>query len=193
MDLKIKLGPVVVLVFSVLNNLSAEGSIGRKQMRTDLNPVTFLKKPRHNPIVLVKEGKPQGYICVMKDLTGPLKTAVEELAETVELTTGARLPVLQKEIKKPALVIGDCPMAASNGLNGKKMPVEGFEIKTAEELVFVVGNDEPVAEGIISTGPVWGVIEFMERFVDVRWYWPKEHGGRSLNQKDELLVPPVHL
>ncbi|MEX2607919.1 MAG: DUF4838 domain-containing protein [Kiritimatiellia bacterium] len=159
----------------------------------DLNPVTFHAAPEHDPVVLVKDGVPLGYICVMTELNGPLKTVVDELQETVRKTTGAELPVIIGTIKKPGIVIGDCPEAEKSGLTGGAMPIEGFGIKTAEGLVFIVGNDEPVDDRITSTGSAWGVVEFMERFVGVRWYWRKEFGGRSLLETPDLVVEPVHL
>ncbi|MBM4051024.1 MAG: DUF4838 domain-containing protein, partial [Planctomycetes bacterium] len=63
------------------------------------------------------------------------------------------------------------------------MPVEGFAIKTAADLVFIVGNER---------GTEWGIYEFLERFVGMRWYWPLDH-GRSIPKRQTLAVPAVWL
>ncbi len=186
-------GLTVVAVLSITASCQHHAGLEKESVRSDLNPVTFLEVPQHKPVVIVDNEKPIGNICVMKKPEGSLKMVVDELSETIFLTTGANIPVIEGKIQKPAIVIGDCPEAARNGLVGKNMPVEGFEIKTSEEMIFIVGNDEKVSERIVSTGTAWGVIEFMERFLDVRWYWHKDKGGRSLRKTNNLSVNPVHL
>jgi len=154
---------------------------------SDLGPVTIKKAPSHPPVVLVRDGKAVASILVKGAVAGH---ALGELQEAIEATTGARLPVISgananKPVKGAAIVIGDCPEAARLGLVGAKMPVEGFEIKTAPGRIYIVGN------GGAATG--YGVYEFLERFVGVRWYWPTEFKGRSVVKTATLQAPPVHL
>lgn len=165
-----------------------------KPATDDLNPVTFHPAPKQPPVLLVDNGQPKGTICVMvKQPNATLQLAITELQECIAQSTGAKLPIVNGEIKTPGIVIGDCPQAAQVGLIGSDMPVEGFAIKTAPELVFIVGHDQPVDTTAPSTGAAWGIFEFLERFVGVRWYWPTERGGRSLLPQPSLSIKPVSL
>jgi hypothetical protein len=171
-------------------------SAGDKGQRSDLNPVTFRKTPTHPPITLVENGQPKAAIYVATgSKSGPLAEAVRELQECVELATGAKLAVSKQIPDGPAIVIGDCGEAAAQGLVGGKMPVEGFAIRTQGSRVFIVGNDEPIKDAprAASNGTAWGIFEFLERFVGVRWYYPTNRGGRSIVKTDTLTVPPVWL
>jgi len=177
----------------------------------DLNSVTFHKAPGHEPVVLVKDGKPAAVIVsYVKPLQGSglqrkanrvMRRMISELQGAIVQSTGARLPVLDGNTQTPAagqaaIVLGDCAEAAAIGLVGSKMPVEGFAIKTAANRVFIVGNDgevPPEGSSVISKGTAWGVAEFLERYVGVRWYWPASRNGRSLVKQETLVIPPAHL
>ncbi|MBM4040130.1 MAG: DUF4838 domain-containing protein [Planctomycetes bacterium] len=162
-----------------------------------LNPVKFNRPLSHPPVPLVEQGAARATICVMggKD-DRVLAQAVKELQDCIEAATGAKLPVVQDRVQIPALVIGNCPEAADEGLVGARMPVEGFTIRTNAGRVFIVGHDGPVGPKdtrAVSHGTAWGVFEFLERFVGVRWYWPTERGGRSVPKAASLVVQPVWL
>ncbi len=88
----------------------------------------------------------------------------------------------------PAIVLGACDEAKAVGLDGAAMPVEGFAIKSVAGRVFIVGHDDPK---LSSPGTAWGVYEFLERIVGVRWYWPMELGGRSVIPTKDLAVKPI--
>jgi hypothetical protein len=153
----------------------------------DLNPVKIKQVPQGAPVVLVEKGKPVATICVMGvPASKQFACALQELQECVEEATGAKLPVVNGKIAEgPALVIGDCPEALSAGLNGKEMPAEGFAIKTVKDKIYIAGNDE---SNLSSYGTAWGVYEFLERVVGVRWYWPTNEGGRSVTKTQDLSV-----
>lgn len=149
----------------------------------DLNPVTFKAKPDHPGITLVENSQAKGSICVM----GPLSGAVNVLQKFIEEATGAKLPIVMNKITPPAIVIGDGELAKKHGLVGKDMPIEGFAIKTIPDHILIVGNEEPR-----SDGTAWGITEFLERFVGVRWYFPTEL-GQSIPKTKTLRVEPVWL
>ena len=175
---------------------------GRATGADDLNPVTFHAAPKHEPVTLVAGGKAVGQVVVPGaqvvrqsvkvpgDAGRKLSKAVQDLQSHIESSTGVQLPIADKVGQQPAIIIGDCGAAAELGLVGTEMPIEGFTIKTAPGAVFIVGHD-PV-------GTVWGIYEFLERFVGVRWYWPdyrdeRANIGTSIVRSDSLAVPPVHL
>lgn len=161
----------------------------------DLNPVQFKAAPLHAPVVLVKGGQPQARISVMvpqAQISRTLAQAIADLQDCIHKATGAKLEVVYGPVQGPALVIGDCPAAAQQGLGGANLRIEGFAIKTAPDAVFIVGNDVEVAPGIVSTGTAWGLYEFLERFVGVRWYFPTEIGC-SIPSSPDLVIPLVWL
>lgn len=177
-------------------------SVGQAGDAGDLNPVTFHAALKHQPVILVTGGKSNGEIVVPAakinrgnavvsgDGGRLLSQAVGDLRSYIERSTGAQLPLANEISGKPSIIIGDCPAAAQLGLVGEKMPIEGFAIKTAADAVFIVGNG--------ASGTAWGIYEFLERFLGVRWYWPDYKDdvatiGTSIVKTDSLVMKPVHL
>ena len=119
----------------------------------DLNHVTIKPSPQHPPIAIVENGEARAAICIMNvPNSQPFTHALKELQTAVEATTGAVLPIYRiqpgfrgkppvkagktpvtvaKMPEGPAIVLGACDEALAAGLDGAKMPVEGFAIKTA--------------------------------------------------------------
>ena len=156
----------------------------------DLLPVTLKQTPKHPPVPIAEDGTAKATICVM-GTTGSRErsVALSELNVCIELATGAKLPLVKgKLVDGPAIVVGACPEAAAVGLDGAKMPVEGFSIKTAPDRVFIVGHDSQRPK---SPGTAWGVLEFLERVVGTRWYWPPQNGGRTVPKAASLAVSPM--
>jgi hypothetical protein len=155
----------------------------------DLNPVTFQPAPRHEPVTLVKDGQPAASIvaCERTD-------AAQMLQRFIRAATGATLPITTSATADVAIVLGDCPAAAAAGLESAKLPPEGLAIKTAPGRVFIVGRND----GKDANGLEWGVYEFLERYVGVRWYFPPavENGpdiGQDIPKRNKLVVPAVWL
>jgi hypothetical protein len=157
----------------------------------DLQTVTEKPAPRHAPVSLVENGVPQATLCVMGvPALREIDFAVRELQTCIEAATGTKLPESRgKIVEGPAIVIGACPEAAAAGLDGQTLPVEGFAIKTTPNRVFIVGHDN---ERLNAAGTAWGIAEFLERFVDARYYWPPQSGGRCV-PKAASLAPQRRL
>jgi hypothetical protein len=143
--------------------------------RKDLTPLTPKPTPSSAPLVLATAGKSGFSICVMSP---NFEEAARELQDCVAEATGARLPFVEGKLVLPAIVLGDCPEAKAAGLASEGLPPEGFELKTAPEAVFIVGS-------------AWGVYDFLERTVSVRWYWPTDRAGRSIPHTNNLVMAPV--
>ena len=164
----------------------------------DLTPVTLHAAPTHAPVVLVGAER-AAKVVVAPGATGMTVAAVDDLIRCIQEATGVKIEkVAGAPADGPVIMIGDSPEAAALGLVGDKMPIEGFAIKTAADRVYIVGNSKPI-EGLggnRSEGVTWGVNEFCERFVGVRWYWPndrKDSLGESVPKLAELVVPAVSL
>jgi hypothetical protein len=161
----------------------------------DLNPVKFKTPPSHIPISLVENGKAKTGISVMvpkSEISGVLGQAIRDLQRYIKLSTGAELPIEYGRTDGQAIIIGNCELAKRNGLVGENMPVEGFAIKTCTQGVLIIGNDGIIVPGTQSDGTAWGIYEFLERFVGIRWYFPGDIGC-SVPAIKNLIIPPIYL
>ena len=158
----------------------------------DLNPVQVRRAAKHQPVTLVTEGKPAASIVVPATEGGSsraLTSAIRDLQTYIELTTGAKLAITDELNAKPAIVLG-AGAAKLAGVSAQDLPLEGFIIKTASDRVFIAGKD--------PAGTAWGIYEFLERCVGVRFYWPeyrddKGRTGTSIIKTENLVVNPLHL
>jgi hypothetical protein len=93
----------------------------------------------------------------------------------VEKVSGAKLDIVTEdqlgEAKRGARVfVGPC-LAASRVVDIKGLGPEGFVIKTEGNDLFIVGRDA-TATGLKVAGTFYGVCEFLERYLGVRWLMP---------------------
>ncbi|MFP4058594.1 MAG: DUF4838 domain-containing protein [Candidatus Brocadiia bacterium] len=187
MPAKSRLGAFAVAVWlAALGGCRAPGP-------ADLTPVNPRRPADHAPVVLAEGGEARGSIAVMvprDEMSRTLKAAVGDLQEHIELATGAKLPVVYGEADGAVVVVGDCPLAAAHGLDGSRMPVEGFAVKTTPGAVLIVGRDGELAPRTRSDGTAWGIYDFLERVVGVRWYFPGE-AGRDVPRRERLAVEPL--
>ncbi len=158
--------------------------IAKASSADGLNPVTLHATPDHAPVVLVEKSVPKAVVVVTCENTRLLQAAVGDLTHYIRRTTGAELPRLEARAGDgPAIVVGVQP-ASDTSKPGS------FTIKTAANTVEITGND--------ANGAAWGIYEFLERFVGVRWYWPEYKNdvsdcGTSIIATQTLTVPPIHL
>jgi hypothetical protein len=171
----------------------------------DLTPVRTLEIPKHPPVVLVRDGVAEAKVYVAE--AKPRKNIgilVQELVESVKLTTGATLEVIRHSPAPtpsggvPLIIIGDCDASRAAGIDAAKITVEGFVVKTTSDRVFLVGSTMPIPDlggwppSFGNDGTAWAVADFLERFVGVRWYWPLGLNGRSVVETKTLAVNPAH-
>lgn len=167
----------------------------------DLPPVTWFTAPTHPPVPVAENGQARAVVYVaVPQPSASLALLVKELTEVIRLSSGADLQVVKEPppADRAAIIIGDCAESRAAGIDAAALPLEGFEVKTAANRVFLVGSTAPLPEnkGITDVysndGTAWAVADFLERFVNVRWYWPTAVGGRCLTPAATLTVPPAH-
>lgn len=191
---------VVVMLVTAGSDSGAMAANGAYQP-PDLAGVTWLEQPRHEPVVVVRDGQPRAVIHVAagrgnKDVAGPppfLKQFIGELVACIKESTGVTLEVVDTAptADQPAIIIGDCAESRQAGIDAARLPAEGFVIKTAAGRVYLVGSTQPIP-GKPNGGVAWAVADFLERIVGVRWYWAANCGGRSVPRLTTLAVEPVH-
>jgi hypothetical protein len=186
--------PILGLVFLAPSSHSAIWNKAEALPVSDLTPVKVHKIPKHQPVEIVRRGRPLAKVFVAETRqTHNLNLLVRELVETIKLSTGAELQVADAmpPADQPTIVIGDCADSRKAGINPELIPIEGFVVKTAPNRVYLVGSTKALPPGS-NDGTVWAVADFLERFVGVRWYWPVDLGGRTVIQATSLVIPPVH-
>ncbi|MBR2426467.1 MAG: DUF4838 domain-containing protein [Lentisphaeria bacterium] len=184
-----------------------------------LNKVKFEKAENHAPIQLVKNGKLQFAIVADlkadkagksvpsgKPLTAERQSAhvaIKVLQKNFERMTGQKPEVFapgDKGLKKYPyqLLIGKSKSTDRFGIDIKKMPKEGFVVRTFKDGIMIVGHDGNRIPGFyhdidlvrcLDNGTVNGVYDFLERIMGMRFYYPGI--GVYVPQIKDLQVKPV--
>ena len=157
-----------------------------------LNLVTALNAA---DVFLVKDGQSAYVIYHATDAPASVREGARELQRVLEIATKTQLPI----VREPAefmIVLGETPETSRAGIDIAKLPDEGFEIKTQGKQVFIAGRDTKDgkinAAGGGTDGTYYGVMEFLERYVGVRWLMPGEW-GEDVPSSSTLTVPEIAL
>ena len=155
----------------------------------DLDPVTVHDTPKHDPVVLVEDGEARGVMYTAKS-GGTTNKLLKEMRDAIAATTGATLEIVRSapDADTPAIVVGDSAGSRAAGIDASEIPIEGFVIKTAPGRVFLVGGSDTAERNANA----WAIADFLERHVGVRWWWPLDHHGRTLEPAASLTIKPVH-
>ena len=121
---------------------------------------------------VVKDGQPACAIVIPDKATDQVRSAGERLARYVKTSTGATLPVVGESKSDPAagrLHVGHTSLADQAAGRLKGLDDDGFVILPAD------------AKNLLIVGPTdwgteFGVCEFLETVVGVRWLLPGPHG-----------------
>jgi hypothetical protein len=122
---------------------------------------------------LVENGRPKAVLVVpARAESKPAAT----LQRYIEMATGARLPILTEEQLSGATTSDTRVFVGAGRTAGKvvdvqKLQPEGFVIKTVGDDLYIVGRDATDA-GMRVEGTFYGVCEFLERYLGVRWLMP---------------------
>ena len=132
---------------------------------------------------LVKNGKAASFVIIPEKAQPSVKVAAEELVYHIRKATGAKLPVYTENAvpasaKGDRIYLGACKKRISDP---SKLPPAGFLIKAEKNTLYIVGNDRdtgPVGSSwhAVWHGTLWGVYEFLEKEMGVRWIWAGETG-----------------
>ena len=167
-----------------------------------LNPVKFELAPPGQSVTLVKGGRPAATVVVPAAAVADSKRienlAAQELVSHLEQSTGAKLPVVGDD-KAPAdgtlILLGPTTQAQKLGISADALPLEGFRVRTFDDGTVrglaIVGRMPKEGEPNTPEGVVFGVYDVLERFVGVRWYYPREDGV-IVPKLADVVIRPVH-
>ncbi len=99
-----------------------------------------------------------------EDASETTKWAAKELQRLVLAATGTEMIVTTKDATEADIRL----------ISDASLPHDGFELRIEKSDFIIAGNDS-VPEGtwaIPSHGTLWGVLEYAERFLGVRWLFP---------------------
>jgi uncharacterized protein DUF4838 len=145
--------------------------------------VICLSIPAAAQVSLVRDGKARAVVVMADEPTETARYAVEELVRHVKQATGVALAVVA-ESEVPAdvhtrIYIGESETARQNGINPERLPREAYTMRSVGNDLFIVGREDdgdPLQQNNPNAGTLFGVYEFIERVLGVRWLWPDELG-----------------
>lgn len=131
-------------------------------------------------VVLCKDGKVAfEIVCATDNIS--TRFAAEELAKNLGRVLNTELKILKnKSGSVPALLVGDKKLAAENGVDPDKMDKDAYAVKSIGNDILLIGadtpNEHPLKFEYASSGTLFAVYDFLERFAGVRFYFPGDIG-----------------
>lgn len=139
-----------------------------------------LTAPAEVPIVI--DGKPAAIVVTSDRPTAVAKYAAAEFVAHIEKATGAKLPITTEGAVAPSakwrVFIGDGAASRAAGIAVSKLPPETFVTRTDQNALFIAGEDGrgEALDSDTRAGTLWGVYEWLDQTLHVRWLWPGELG-----------------
>ncbi len=130
-------------------------------------------------VTLVQSGRARAIVVVADNATAVARYAAEELVSHVERASGAKLAIVREaelpsEATAARVFIGDTKAARAAGIAAAQLAPEASVLRVTDRAVFIAGGDsdgdplEPATFG----GTLFGVYEWLEGDLGVRWLWP---------------------
>jgi len=152
-------------------------------MRLICTALMFCSIPGFAALDIVRDGAPAATVIVDANASAQVRDAAQLLVNCVEKATGATLPVQADLPDAGALIcIGPGEIASSFGLHQDGLDEDGFDIAFPDAKTVVV-------LGPTDWGTEFGVCEFLERFVGVRWLLPGD-SGTDIPRANSISIEP---
>lgn len=134
-------------------------------------------------VILVENGEPHAVVVIADHPTRTAQYAADELVRHVEKATGVMLEIAP-ESKAPddmhtRIYIGETETAYHFGIDVNSLPREMFVLRSIGNDLFIAGREDdgdPLNPSNPNAGTLFGVYEFLEEVMKVRWLWPGELG-----------------
>jgi hypothetical protein len=136
------------------------------------------------PLGIVVDGKPQAVIVLQPDASEQLAEAAGELQQLVLKATGATLAMAGgPDPERIAIHIGRTAVVKALNIDLGELDGDGFVIRIPDERTVLI-------LGPTDWGTEFGIYEFLERYVGVRWLMPGPD-GTYVPRKTTITVPRV--
>lgn len=136
------------------------------------------------PIRIVEDGRPRAVVVVPGGADEQTRAAAALLVRYVKDSSGAELPVVEEKAaagRGVAIHVGLTGYAKGLGLALDKFDDDGFVIRVADGGPVVIAARTP-------WGAEFGICEFLERYVGVRWLMPGPDGD-DVPEHKTIVVP----
>ena len=134
--------------------------------------------------------------------TPTVKLAAKEIADALsEVFSTPVKPVTKSSGKAVEIRVGDLELAKKLGVDPAKFDRDGFVIKTTGNRILIIGRDLPKSRPLKDVHPaglkgewatLFGAYDFLERFANVRYYFPGKLGTYA-PKAAKLNIPAVDI
>jgi hypothetical protein len=163
-------------------------------IKRELRPTLKVRSARGPGITLVENSRPMCVLMVPDQPSAAARKAATALQETLKKMSGAEVRVAREaeltlekhsagwkiahrgQTYASLVALGDTKLAAAEQLGGAALPLEGYRIKTAGNVLFLVGSDLRREGNLALDGTRHAVAALLERHLGCRWLWPGELG-----------------
>ncbi len=122
------------------------------------------------PVAIVEDGQPRATILIPAGADEQTEQAARLLADYVKRSSGAELPVATEPGSQPVTIhVGLTDYVKGLGLGIETLDGDGFVIRGVDARNLVIAGPTP-------WGTEFGVCEFLERYLGVRWLMPGSLG-----------------
>jgi len=149
-------------------------------------------------VSIVNEGQANAVIVYADSPTPTTSYAVEELILHLEKATGVTLAAMSEVGMSgdfhTRIYVGDTETGRRFGIDTTKLPREAYILRSVGNDLFIAGSDEggaALAQNHSDGGTLFGVYEFLERYLGVRWLWPGDL-GTYVPQTQTVSLPAVN-
>ncbi len=142
-------------------------------------------------IEIVVDGQARAAVVLAREVDSQTEAAAQELVRYVKQATGAELPVIKGLAKLPASLPGRIYVGQIRSELAARQLAELQDLDRLDEDGFVihgVNSKMLVIAGPTTYGTEFGVYEFLERYVGVRWLLPGPDGDDVPSSKS-LRIP----
>ena len=154
--------------------------------------------PAQAQVTVVTEGKARAVVVIAEKPTKTAAYAAEELVRHVKLATGVTLNIVP-ESKALAdmhtrIYVGETETALRQGIDVDRLPREAFVLRSVGNDLFIVGREDdanPLDQYNPNVGTLFGVYEFLEEVLGVRWLWPGEL-GTYVPRTNTIEIPAIN-
>ena len=145
-------------------------------------------------------------VLIAPDACPIVRFAADEMTNYLSRVLGAAVPLVTAPTDgRLSVVLGENEWSRAAGLDPSAEPRDTFFIKAEGSRLYICGRDDPSFNlrrylargrsfGVLchhERATVHGVYVFLEKYADVRFYWPDEELGVVVPKADRIEVPDV--
>lgn len=151
---------------------------------------------------LIVENQSQTVIVVPESSCDVVRFAGTELQAFMEQSFGSKVPVVTSpDDLKTSIILGDNDFSHEAEISLAELPQDGFIIQAVGKRIYILGKDsrdvnpeKNLKQGAwgqyFERGTLFGVYDFLERFLGARFYFPGEI-GTVIPEHKELTIPAM--